>query len=132
MIEGNARFVIEEFGPLSDLEFGYDEASIAWVEGFIDRQRARIGSNEIPSTLVSTLGSYLGEAIIANAGGTWHDIDEHGIGILFSNGDVCFPFAKVQKQFESGTENGESIVSFYNVSINLIAKGGLSAASRQV
>ena len=131
MIRGNAALVVEELGPISGLErFGYGPESIAWVDGYIERQRQRMGDAEAVSSLVSVLGSYLGEAIIAAAGGSWdvHERDE--IGVKFVNGDWCFPFSKVAKQFAAGPEDGgESILAFYNVSIAFIAGGDVREAA---
>ncbi|MCU0955404.1 MAG: hypothetical protein MUC37_12550 [Hyphomicrobium sp.] len=131
MIRGNAALVIEELGPVSGMQgFGYGPEAVAWVDGYIERQRQRMTDAGAVSSLVSVLGSYLGEAIIAAAGGRWdvHDRDE--IGIRFDGGDWCFPFSKVAKQFAAGvSEGGESILSFYNVTIGFIASGGLAAAA---
>lgn len=127
MIRGNAALVVDELGPISGLDpFDYGPDSVAWVDGYIERQRQRMDDPDAVSSLVSVLGSYLGEAVIKAAGGAWdvHARDE--IGICFENGDWCFPFSKVAKQFACGTvDGGESILSFYNVSIGYIAGGAL-------
>jgi len=130
MIRGNAALVVEELGPISGLEFGFGPESVAWVDGYIERQRARLTEPDTVASLVSVLGSYLGEAIIKAAGGAWdvHERDE--IGVRFENGDWCFPFSKVAKQFaDGGGEGGESILGFYNVSIDFIANGRLGDAA---
>lgn len=131
MILGNSALVVEELGPISGLAgFGYGPESVAWVDGYIERQRQRMDDPDAVSSLVSVLGSYLGEAIIKAAGGVWdvHERDE--IGVRFDNGDWCFPFSKVAKQFACGTaESGESILSFYNVSIGYIAGGAARHAA---
>lgn len=123
MIRGNAALVLNELGPISGIDgFGYGPESIAWVDGYIERQRQRMDDPDAVSSLVSVLGSYLGEAVINAAGGAWdvHARDE--IGVRFDNGDWCFPFSKVAKQFACGTgEGGESVLSFYNVSVGYIA-----------
>lgn len=132
MIRGNAALVVEELGPISGIEFGFDANSVAWVDGYIERQRERFAGKDEAAQLVSVLGSWLGEAIIKAAGGVWdvHPRDE--IGVRFENGDWCFPFSKVAKQFAHGpADAGESILSFYNVSIDLIANGRLAAAATQ-
>ena len=124
MIHANARFAVEEFGSVSGMDFGYDAASVAWTEGFIERQRGKLDPE---GGIVSVLGSYLGEAIIAAVpGARWEDATDGAPGILFATGDMAFPFAKVAKQFADGLEAGESIVSFYNIAINYVAAGKLS------
>lgn len=121
-IAHNRDFAIKEFGELVDFPFGLNKDSVAWVDGFIERQRAS-GNAKPGGGLHSVLGSFLGEAIIAAAGGRW-DEDDHGIGVLFPNGDKCFPFAKVGKQFENGSSDGVS--SFYDIAVEYVAKGKLS------
>lgn len=130
MIRANAALVVAELGPLSGFDFGYDAKSIAWVDGYIERQRQRMSDADAVSSLVSVIGSYLGEAVIKSAGGHWglHERDE--LGVVFDNGDWCFPFSKVAKQFAAGAEaDGESILSFFNVSTQLIASGETRVAS---
>jgi hypothetical protein len=95
---------------------------VAWVEGFIERQRVRVAGDG----LVDVLGSYLGEAIIAAAhGGVWVRGPDGDLGVRFDNGDIAYPFAKVSKQFDRGLEGGESILSFYTISVELLATGRL-------
>lgn len=127
-IAHNRDFVIRELGALVDFPFGLDKGSVAWVEGFIERQRAS-GNAKAGGGLHSVLGSYLGEAIIAAAGGRW-DQDDNGIGILLPSGDKCFPFAKVAKQLENGLDAGDSVLGFYSTAVDFVAKGGLSAPGR--
>lgn len=124
-IAHNRDFAIKEFGELVDFPFGVNRDSVAWVEGFIERQRTS-GNAKPGGGLHSVLGSFLGEAIIAATGGRW-DEDDNGIGVLFANGDKCYPFAKVAKQFENGLEGGDSILSFYSVSVEYVSTGKLSA-----
>jgi hypothetical protein len=128
-IRENAAFAVEEFGALTDGAFGLDRESVAWVEGFIERQRLRYGADGAPGGIVSVIGSYLGEAIIAKAGGEWIEDDAGGLGVRFATGDTAYPFVKVQKQFDQGLEGGESILSFYNVSVDYVAAGKLHEKS---
>ncbi len=124
LIRGNAALVVEELGPIAGIDFGFGAESVAWVDGYIDRQRRRLADAETTAKLVSVLGSYLGEAIIKAAGGAWdvHERDE--IGVRFDNGDWCFPFSKVAKQFAGAdAKGGESVLAFYNFSVDLIANG---------
>jgi len=125
MIRANAALAIEEFQALSGADFGYDAPSVAWVEGFVERMRKRYSEDGAPSGMVSVIGSYLGEAIISGTGGEWIEDDAGGLGVRFENGDTAYPFVKVQKQFDDGLAGGESIASFYNVSVTLVAAGKL-------
>lgn len=131
LIRASAAFAVEEFGKLREGGFGLDAESVAWVEGFIERQRLRLPPGEEPDGLITVIGSYLGEAIIAAAGGDWIEDDRGGLGIRFDNGDTAYPFAKVAKQFAQGQEQGESIASFYDISVDFVAKGRLSEQKSQ-
>ena len=127
VIKKNAQLVIEQLGPLSGIDFGLNRDSVEWVEGFIERQRAREDFNlGDAGKLVNVLGSFLGECIVANVGGEWQMSDLHGWGIAFSESDWAFPFAKVDKLFRNGLEGGDSILSFYDTAL-LLSQGKLSA-----
>ena len=110
-IRANAQMVIQQLGPLSGLEFGYNAESVAWVDGFIEGQRSRsdIGSNEIDG-LANVLGSFLGECIIKCFGGQWRNKDGQWC-VSFDEKNAAYPFSKVRKQFASGQE--DSIKSFF-------------------
>jgi hypothetical protein len=132
LIKKNSRLVIEQLGPLSDVIFGLNRESVAWVEGYIERQRARpdIDSTLVHS-LVNTLGSFLGECLIANAGGCWRWSEEYKTwSVNFSDNAMVFPFFKIEKLFESGLEGGESIVSFYDIAVDYVSKGKLGRDPR--
>jgi hypothetical protein len=123
-IAHNVRLAIEQLGPLSGLDdFGLNRPSVAWLEGFIEGQRTNPNIAQNPGGFVGVLGSFLGECIAANADGAWHHSGELGWCVRFSNGDVAFPFAKVQKQFDSGLAAGESILSFYDIAVGYVASG---------
>lgn len=124
-----AACVIQEFRPISGIQFGYNYESVEWVEGFIERERERRGlSNDVPEGLVNALGSFLGECIVAATDGKWEwSEDQQDWGIRFKVGGMAFPFAKVWKQFAYGRERGESVTSFYRVAVEHVAMGRLGS-----
>lgn len=124
-IKANAELVCKEFASLSGADFGYDKSSVEWTDAFIERQRTRGQDHD---GLGMVLASYLGEAIVHNTQGAWAEDDSGNIGIRFQNGDWCYPFAKTKKQFAEGRDNGESVASFYDTVIGVIATGKLSHA----
>jgi hypothetical protein len=106
-IRANAEMVVEQFGGSSGLDpFGFDAPSVQWVDGFIERQRVRedVGP-EFAGKMVSVLGSYLGECIIRSYGGKW-SVGEEGWRVELDEKNAVFPFAKVEKQFKNGAEDG--------------------------
>ncbi|MFN6962731.1 MAG: hypothetical protein ACK4S4_03075 [Pyrinomonadaceae bacterium] len=112
-IEANARLVSEHLSAHAGFTLAYDERSVEWLDGFIERQRARedfdVAAN---AKLSSMLGCFLGEAMCAEFGGRWQETD-HGPGVVFANGSTAFPLAKVEKQFVNGADAGDSILGFY-------------------
>jgi hypothetical protein len=114
-IRANAEMVVEKSKGFSGREdFGFDEESVRWLEGFIERERTREGSNpELVDMLVSVFGSYLGECIVRCYGGQWAVDDDNGWHVRFDEKNAAYPFAKVQKQFTNGLEDG--IHSFFTV-----------------
>ncbi|WP_439541778.1 hypothetical protein [Hyphomicrobium sp.] len=129
-VRDNAAFAIRGFSEASGAAIALDRDSVAWVDGFIERMRARYGDESAPGGLVSVIGSFLGEAIIARAGGDWVSDEAGGVGVAFACGDTAYPFGKVEKQFEQGSAAGESILSFYDVCVDLVATGKLAELTR--
>lgn len=108
--EQQAAFLISTLSKDGVVELGYDDASVAWVDGFIERQRAR-GDASLARGLTNVVGAYLGECIIRNYGGQWRAGDDGQWGVYFDAENAAFPVAKVAKQFANGAE--DSIYSFY-------------------
>lgn len=107
-IEANARLVIDRFRTMSDLgmRFGYNRESVAWIDGFIERERRRTDiTSDSVAKLVQIISSYLGECAIHAHGGEWRE-NEGTWGVFFDDKNAVFPFAKVQKQFQAGLSKG--------------------------
>jgi hypothetical protein len=132
LIKKNSELVIEKLGRLSGISFGLNRDSVEWVEGFIERQRSQPGFDPSDSgNLVSTLGSFLGECLIAKAGGVWHWSDElEDWSVHFGGDNQAFPFSKVHKMFLNGLEGGDSILGFYDIVVDYLAPGKLSDTGR--
>lgn len=129
-IKKNADLVIKQFAPLSGINFGLNRDSVEWVEGFIERQRAREDFDLNKSErLIDVLGSFLGECIIANAGGEWRASEAGGLGVAFPDGNCSYPFNKMGKMFRYGLAGGDSILSFYDTTVNFIATGRFRQAT---
>ncbi|HEX8476527.1 MAG TPA: hypothetical protein VF666_21195 [Pyrinomonadaceae bacterium] len=108
-----AALLISTLSKDGVVNLGYDNESVEWVDGFVERQRLREDEN-LAGGLTNIIGAYLGECIIHNYGGEWRsEADEGGEtwGVFFDDGNAAFPFAKVHKQFLNGAE--DSIYSFY-------------------
>jgi hypothetical protein len=90
-------------------EVGFDRSGVQWLNSFVQQQYDKGTS---PSEeLVSALGSYLGECIIACFGGQWGQVN--GVWcVKFDDRNVAYPFAKVVKQLEHGAE--DSVLGFFD------------------
>jgi hypothetical protein len=125
-IKQDVDLAVERLGELTDFAFGLDAQSVQWVDGFILRQRERPGFDlDEVGGLVRVLGSFLGECIVVATDGRWaRDADTEQWCVRFPSGDRAYPYTKVWKCFEHGAE--DSIASFYDISVNYVAKGLLS------
>ena len=107
----NADLVIQHLSQHAGFELAYDQQSVEWIDGFVERQRAREDFNLASAEgLVQNLGSFLGESLRCELGGVWKQLDD-GLAIVFRDGNAAFPFNKVRKQFANG--NDDSIAGFY-------------------
>ena len=122
-LRANAELVIQNLREVSEIEnFGYNAESVAWVAGFIERQRLRPDLDKAALDRLSTnLGCYLGECVIACFGGEWQLV-QGSWAITFDADNAAFPFSKVQKQFANGREGGDSIQGWFEVIPELFAK----------
>jgi hypothetical protein len=108
MIRANAELVVGQLGPASGIEeFGYNAASVEWLDGFIERQRVRpeFADEAEVERITQTLGSFLGECVIKCYGGEWRE-REGSWAVDFGEGNSAFPFNKVRKQFANGESDG--------------------------
>jgi len=113
MISANAELVVGQLREASGMEdFGYNAESVAWLDGFIERQRVRpeFAGVEAAERMSQTLGSFLGECVVRCYGGVWAEL-EGTWGVTFGGGNAAFPFNKVRKQFENGAE--DSVLSWF-------------------
>ena len=111
--EGLVAQLREELG----IELNYDQQSIEWLDGYINRIRTQLGKETYPG-LAAALGAYVGEALIATYGGSWHYFEEQGQwGVQLPDGIGAFPSAKIYKQLEN--PEFDSILSFFTIAQKL-------------
>lgn len=122
-IEANVRLALDELGPLVEGGLRLDRDGVAWVEGYLERTRARA---DIPPDggLAAVVASFVGECLVRAADARWALVDGRW-AVVFANGDQAFPFDKVAKAVEHGLEGGESLLSFHDVALDLVATGRL-------
>lgn len=111
LLHANAQLVVETLGEAAGFPFGLDSHSVEWLDAYINRIRTGDWSEDEIDQMVSNLGAYLGEAIVAAYGGAWAR-DEHGWHIRFDEYNRAYPFAKIAKHLKNGPE--DSIFSFYS------------------
>lgn len=108
-----AKNVVAQLREDLGVELKYDEQSVEWLDGYINRIRTQLDKETYPG-LATALGAYVGEAIINTYGGAWAYFEQQDQwGIRFDNGDGAFPISKVYKQLEDGEL--DSILSFFTL-----------------
>jgi len=110
-IEKDFQIAIELFARFENIHLTFSEESVATLDRFINEKRDVFDDDTI-NRMTATFGSFLGETIRRNYGGSWDDINGE-LGIRFDEKNAIFPYAKLRKQFENGAE--DSILSFYQV-----------------
>lgn len=96
-IRSNAAMVVSSQAEQFSNHLKYDEASVKWLDGYIERARR----SEVSSRVVNTLGSFFGECVTRTYGGRW--VRANGVpAIQFESGNVFFPFDKTLKHLEHG------------------------------
>lgn len=100
------------FKEQMDLALDYDEAGVRWLEGYIDRARLRESDDKSRNGSIHLIGAFLGECTIRDLGGQWAR-HEGMLCVVLNEGGKVFPHNKVTKQFNNGTEGGDSILGFY-------------------
>jgi len=111
-IRSNADVIVASCNYTCGFEFGFNEQSVEWLDGFIEKLRSGPFSEEQREAMQTNIGCYLGEAIIRAHGGKW-SLNEQGWHVLFPIGTRAFPFSKVRKRFLDG--EFDSITGFYRV-----------------
>lgn len=109
----NAEIVFEHLSQHAGFELGFNEESVEWIDGFIERQRVREGFE--PGGMINTIGSFLGECMCRELGGKWKYQSNGQLAVEFSDGNAAFPFNKAAKHFVNGEE--DSILSFYQSAV---------------
>src|SRR4051812_20860053 len=108
MIHLNAQLVIESTKQQFGQTLAYDQASVEWLDEYIERLRKQKYAEEDIDKLINVFGSFLGECIRHQFGGQWVDEQDNWL-IRFDPQNAVFPFNKVLKQFKNGSEAGDSI-----------------------
>ena len=108
-----AEGVVSQLREDLGIELKYDEPSIEWLDGYINRIRSQMNKDSYLG-LATALGAYVGETIIVTYGGAWAYFDDlNQWGIRFDDGNGAFPISKVYKQLEEG--EFDSVLSFFTM-----------------
>ena len=119
-ITGNVRLIVEGFTDLAGESLPPSRVGVAFLDGFIERQRER-GDEARRAQLADMAGCYLGAALIAEAGGRWVQDPKYGLAVEMAPSFVAYPFAKAAKQFANGHDDGDSVLSFFDISVRFAA-----------
>jgi hypothetical protein len=109
-IKDLAQNLVATLSEMLGVKLKYDRASVEWMDGYIERVRPTLDKSSVDG-LANSIGSFLGECIIATHGGTWREADGTW-GVYFDEENAAYPFAKAQKHLLNGSE--DSILSFFD------------------
>lgn len=117
-IERRVSIVQRELGAAAKIDFNFSDASIKWLDGFIQRNRKHLGDD-----LVLAFGAYFGETIRVRYQCDWIDLGGGAVALRCPPESVLFPIEKVAKQVDNGGE--DSIYDMYKAIPELLrrAKG---------
>ena len=114
-LERNSQRVVEWFASASGLQtFGCNDASFAYIDGFLSRQADTLNASQQTSDrVVSLIGSFLGQCVVQVYGGRWVS---SGTGLAVEvktprHVHRVQPFDKVAKRLRDG--DSESLVTYY-------------------
>jgi hypothetical protein len=119
---GNAADIAALVVPFVEQNYGmtldYDVASLERLDGIIDDLRRDQRFEPLQSVLFS-MGCYVGEVLVRQAGGRWRAAQELGVAVGASSpiaiempdGRSCNPVGRVYRRFQKGRE--DSLASFY-------------------
>ena len=93
------------------VELQYDAAGLRWLTDYIDQTRS-IGDAKSRKGSTIVMGAFLGECILRNIGGEWAT-HKNVVCVRLADDSVVFPFNKVNKQFENGSQGGDSALGLY-------------------
>jgi hypothetical protein len=123
-IRENVNLAKTVLGEQLGVKLDLDESSIKWIDEYINRNRDDL-EKHTRERLIDIFGSFLGESIIKNYGGTWA-LNNGALAVHLKGESWAFPFSKVEKQMYQGPE--DSIYSFYTI-IPMLLDGSLSKKS---
>lgn len=115
-IEDNAERVVESCRTMTNFDFGFDDRSVKWLDGWVNRMRAHWTAKADCERMGWGLGSYLGEAVIRACGGKWAH-DEDGWHVRFDGENRAYPMSKTLRHIANGPE--DSVYAFYRAVIAL-------------
>lgn len=121
-IRANAELVYGQLNPLTEFEFGFNDQSLDYLDGYLNGQYEQYKANpQDRPDLASVMGCFLGEYIVHTLDGQWVMDDQLGLSVQIA-GLTANPFGKVQKILAGGWENGESVASFVRAIPAVIAQ----------
>jgi hypothetical protein len=114
-IKRNSQRVVEWFSTASgNPDFGCNEPSMAYIDGFLSRQSKTLSeSPETKDKVVNLIGSFLGQCVVHVYNGRWV---ASGTGVQVEVKTrkwvhTVQPFEKVEKRLRGG--DSESLLTYY-------------------
>ena len=118
----NAAEIAAMAVPFAEQNYGvtldYGAASLARLDGIIEDLR-RDQRFEVLQPVLFSMGCYVGEVLVRQAGGRWRPAQDVGMGVAaispiaieMPDGRGCNPVGRVYRRFQKGRE--DSLASFF-------------------
>jgi hypothetical protein len=88
-------------------EFGWDADSANRLDELCDAFLAGRPDKAVVDSMIMSMGAYLGELIVRNAGGRWtYHQEQQAAAVETGQQQLCFPHNKVAKRLARGEEHG--------------------------
>ena len=88
-------------------EVGWGADSAQRLDELCDAFLASRPEQGVIDSMIMSMGAYLGEVIVRNAGGRWtYDQSQETAGVETQQQQMCFPHNKVAKRLTLGEEHG--------------------------
>ncbi|PRX47576.1 hypothetical protein B0I33_105155 [Prauserella shujinwangii] len=92
--------------------FTWEPAEVSRLDGVIEAFVRAEPDSAAEHDMVMSMGSYLGELLVAQAGGRWsYDQESSAATVLLPNGLVAYPHNKVAKRLHHGGDH--SLFSYF-------------------
>lgn len=130
-LDDQAAGVVEQFASLSDIEFGFNAASVQWLDELLQKQHFKSHTIDEMYIVATNLGPFLGHALCAAGAGRWGWDGARAMwGVALADGSFADPFEAVWEHLLKGRGAGVGVLAFFQRTVRQL-QDSLAARVRQ-